>query len=83
MSESTSASDMCSASVYGPTDGSATALKSWLTFLDGFDSDQEGDGNRLPEGEEEDTLDAEEFGYQPSDPCSTAVNRTHVKAGTA
>jgi hypothetical protein len=56
MSESTSASDMCSASVYGPTGRqlgtTGTGLVHGRTFLDGVHSDEKRNADALPERKE-------------------------------
>ena len=71
-SESVNAKDMCSLSVYAPTiharkdvskEDTVDTRLDRLTSLDGVDGDQERYAETLPEGEEQDTLDTEEFGW--------------------
>lgn len=63
ISESTSARDMCSASVYGPTDPvspmtpAEIGQNKTLAFLDRMDRNEKRDAHALPEREEQDTLD--------------------------
>jgi hypothetical protein len=52
-----------------------------LTLLYRLDGHEKGHGDTLPEREEEDALDAEEFGYPHISPCTADYRQRDVRTG--